>query len=100
MSLGLFIGALVVLAIGLLIAGFGYYIFHTAGQNTLGCKNLVGNFQTGRECGTQIIFSGIGVGMMIAAGVFIIVGFIASIIFGVKLVKERRKKKEEIGDIK
>jgi len=99
MSLGLFIGTLVVLAIGLLIAGFGYYIFHTAGKSALGCKNLVGDFQTGRECGTQIIFSGIGVGIMIAAGVFIIVGFITSIIFGVKLVRDRRKKKKEIGRV-
>jgi UPF0716 family protein affecting phage T7 exclusion len=99
MSLGLFIGALVVLAIGLLIAGFGYYIFHTAGKSALSCKNLVGDFQTGRECGTQIIFSGIGVGIMIAAGVFIIVGFITSIIFGVKLVRDRRKRKKEIGRV-
>lgn len=98
MSLGLFIGSLVVLAIGLITAGLGFYIGHTAveKQDALNCGNKLSYIINKKVCDDQTTDYGIGLGLFIGSGIFIILGLITSIIFGVKLVLVRRKKKVEI----
>jgi hypothetical protein len=101
MSIGLFIGSLVVLAIGLLIAAFGYYKGATSIEkyNALNCgENIFSNYKSGGECDNQNVRMGFAVGFITAAGIFIMLGLTASIIFGVKLVLDRRKRRR--GEIK
>jgi hypothetical protein len=105
MSLGLFIGSLVVLAIGLLMAAFGYYVGNSSNEEYIDLdsgKNIFKDYLSGnrKTCNDKIRDVGIGGGIILGSGVFVIMGLITSIIFGVKLVMERREKKEEIGDIK
>lgn len=95
MSFGLFIGSLVVLAIGMVMGAIGSYIGHTSNEKyiDLNCgKNIFSNYMHGGECDMQTAIQGAGIGVLVVGGIFIIVGFIASIIFGVKLLMERRKK--------
>lgn len=97
MGLGIFIGSLSVLIIGLLIAGFGYYAGSTGSDryNELHCSdNIYNRNSTLNElCNTQGAGIWIGLGSFVIAAIFIIVGFIATIITGVKMAVDLRKPK-------
>ena len=99
MSLGLFIGSLVVLAIGLLMVAFAYYVANTAAEeyDNLNCgENIFRDYFSGNRvtCNHKIRDTGVALGIIITAGIFIILGLITSIIFGVKLLVIRRKTKK------
>jgi hypothetical protein len=100
MGLGLFIGSLVVLVIGVLIAGFSWWAGVETGNkpyNDLGCGENIFNRSPELEekCSAASGGMWVGIGSFIIAAIFIIVGFIASTIFGVKLAVDRRKSKKE-----
>jgi hypothetical protein len=97
MSLGLFIGSLVVLAIASLMVVLGYYTGTRSNEEyiDLDCgKNIFRDYFSGNRvtCNGKILSMGAGLGIVIGSGVFVILGLITSIIFGVKLLIERRKR--------
>jgi hypothetical protein len=98
MSLGLFIGSLVVLAIGLLVSGSGYYTGETINEKyNLNCGENIFDLYT-EECHNLKYSIGTNIGIILGAGIFVLVGFTASIIFGVKLAIDTRKRRR--GEIK
>ena len=101
MSLGLFIGSLIVLAIGLVMGAIGYYMGHISNEEDIDlncCQNPFKDYLSGNRetCNDKIRDVGIGLGIRIGSGIFIIVGFIASIIFGTRLVIDTRKRNREL----
>jgi len=100
LGLGLFIGSLVVLVIGLLMVGFGWWAGSTTGSvkwNELGCGENVYNRspEMEKQCSAATGGMIVGIGVWIVAAIFIIVGFIASIITGVKLAIDTHKSKSK-----
>jgi hypothetical protein len=101
MSSGFFIGSFVVLIIGIIIASFSWWAGVSTGSepyNDLGCGQNIFNKSPEMENKCSAASGGMLIGMIssIVAFIFIIVGLIASIIFGVKLAIDRRKEKREI----
>jgi hypothetical protein len=83
--LGLLIVSLVVLAIGLMMGAIGYSLNHES-VKTYHEMNCANSLFRGAACDDRIAMMGAGIAIIVVGGIFIIVGFIASIIFGVKLV--------------
>jgi len=86
--LGLLIVSLVVLAIGLMMGAIGYSLNHESVKtyHDMNCGNTL--FR-GAACDDRIAMMGAGIAIVVVGGIFIIVGFIASIIFGVKLIMRK-----------
>ena len=90
MSSGLLIVSLVVLAIGLMTGAIGYSLNHES-VKTYHDMNCGNSLFRGAGCDDRIAMMGAGIAIIVFGGIFIIVGFITSIIFGVKFVMRKRK---------
>ena len=90
MSSGLLIG-LGILGVGLLMVGVGYYQAKTANEryNALSCK---GSVFIEAECDNESQSMGIGIGVFLVGGIFTLVGMTTSVIFGIKLAIDTRKR--------
>lgn len=100
MASGIVIGAIVLIVIGILIIGFSYWAGVETGSRPykdLGCsKNLFGYYKSqeladkcsAAKAGIEIGYWSFAVGL-----VFIIVGVMLAIIFGIKSAVDKRKKK-------
>jgi len=89
------VGFVIVLVIGLLIGAFGWYAGVTTGTdvyNELGCGENIFNRspEMEKKCSAATGGQWIGIGAWILASIFIIVGFIGSIVTGVKLALDSR----------
>ena len=89
--LGLLIVSLLVLAIGLMTMVIGISL-NNESVKTYHDMNCGNTLFRGAACDNQIAMLGAGFGVAVVGGIFIIVGFIASIIFGVKLVMGKRNR--------
>jgi hypothetical protein len=104
LGLGIVIGSLVVLFIGILIIGFSYWAGVSTGSEPykdLECSKHIFKYNTSPElaekCSAAKGGMAIGIWSFIVGLIFVIVGVITSIIFGIKLaVDNRHKKKGEI----
>jgi len=97
MGLGAFIGCLVVLFIGIGIAVFAWWAGSTTGSdvyNGLNCSeyNYDRSVRQEQQCSAATGGMIVGVISGIISMIFLIVGFIGSIIFGIKLAVDNRKK--------
>jgi hypothetical protein len=94
MSRGLLIGSIILLAIGLLMLVYSYYVGITANEKytDLNCSKL-NIFNNRGECDDQIIGMAVSASILFVGGIFTLVGFIASIVFGIKLFIDTRKKR-------
>ena len=90
MSSGLLIVSLVVLAIGLMTGAIGYSLNHES-VKTYHDMNCGNSLFRGAGCDDRIAMMGAGIAIIVVGGIFIIVGFITSIIFSVKFVMRKRK---------
>jgi hypothetical protein len=103
MSSGILIGSLIVLVIGILIEVFAYWAGVSTGSepyNELECSSHIFKFNTSPElvekCSAARGGMQVGFVSFIIGAIFIIVGVITSIIFGVKMAVDKRKQKKEI----
>ena len=99
MALGIFIGSLAVLIIGFGLVSFGWYAGSTTGAvqyQNLGCGENIYNRSPEMEEQCSAATGGmiIGIGVWIIAFIFVVVGFIATLITGIKLAIDTRKQKQ------
>ena len=99
MGLGLFIGFLSVLILGLLIGAFGWYAAMTTGHDRYVELNCAENYASSnttlnRLCSASTGGQWVGIGAWIIAFLFIVIGFIGTLITGIKLAVDSRKEKK------
>jgi hypothetical protein len=95
----MFIGGIVVTIVGVLIAGFAWWAGETTGNaewRALNCDENVYNRspELERKCSAASGGMLIGIGSFLIAAVFLVVGVILTIVFGIKLAVDRVRKKE------
>lgn len=96
---GIIIGAIVIIVIGILIIGFSYWAGVETGSRPykdLGCRELFGYYtnppEVAKKCNVANAGMVIGLWSFAVGLVFIIVGVMLSIIFGIKSAVDKRKK--------
>lgn len=100
MGVGIFIGFVAVMVIGFLIAAFAWWAGSTTGSvewKKLGCGTNIYNRSPEMEEKCSAATGGMLVGTFsgLLAIILIIIGFVGTIIFGVKVAVDRFKSKKE-----